>query len=44
VFGGTVTGALIATLGWSTAFYVGAALVVGAGIGTFVLRPVRMGA
>ena len=41
VFGGTVTGALIATLGWSTAFYLGAVLVVGAGIGALSLRPVR---
>jgi OFA family oxalate/formate antiporter-like MFS transporter len=41
VFGGTVTGALIAAVGWSSAFYVGALLVIGAGIGTFVLRPVQ---
>ena len=40
VFGGTVTGALIATLGWSMAFYVGAVLVVGAGLAAFALRPV----
>jgi OFA family oxalate/formate antiporter-like MFS transporter len=40
VFGGTVTGALIATLGWSMAFYVGAVLVVGAGLAAFSLRPV----
>jgi OFA family oxalate/formate antiporter-like MFS transporter len=44
VFGGTVTGAMIALLDWSTAFYVGAVLVVGAGVGTFALRPVRTGA
>jgi OFA family oxalate/formate antiporter-like MFS transporter len=41
VFGGTVTGALIAMLGWSTAFYIGAVLVVGAGIGALSLRPVQ---
>ncbi len=43
VFGGTVTGALIAALGWSTAFYVGAVLVVGAGLSAFALRPVSTG-
>ncbi|MDQ2056188.1 MFS transporter [Halobellus sp. H-GB7] len=41
VFGGTVTGALIAMLGWSTAFYIGAVLVMGAGIGALSLRPVQ---
>ncbi|QCC49122.1 MFS transporter (plasmid) [Halobellus limi] len=43
VFGGTVTGALIAALGWSTAFYVGAALVVAAGVAALALRPVSTG-
>jgi len=41
VFGGTVTGVLIATVGWSTAFYIGAVLVVGAGVGALSLRPVQ---
>jgi OFA family oxalate/formate antiporter-like MFS transporter len=41
VFGGTVTGVLIAMVGWSTAFYIGAVLVVGAGIGALSLRPVQ---
>jgi OFA family oxalate/formate antiporter-like MFS transporter len=41
VFGGTVTGALVATLGWSTAFSIGAVLVLVAGLCTLALRPVR---
>jgi OFA family oxalate/formate antiporter-like MFS transporter len=41
VFGGTVTGALIATLGWSTAFTIGGVLVAAAGACTLALRPVK---
>jgi OFA family oxalate/formate antiporter-like MFS transporter len=40
VFGGTVTGALVVVLGWSTAFYLGAVLLALAGLGAFLLRPV----
>jgi OFA family oxalate/formate antiporter-like MFS transporter len=40
VVGGTVAGALVVTLGWSQSFYLGAGLLVLAGLGTLVLRPV----
>jgi OFA family oxalate/formate antiporter-like MFS transporter len=38
VFGGTVTGLLVARLGWSQSFAVGAALLVLAGLSTLTLR------
>jgi OFA family oxalate/formate antiporter-like MFS transporter len=44
VVGGTVAGTLVVALGWSLSFYLGAALLVLAGVGAFALRPVRLGA
>lgn len=39
VFAGTVTGLLVATLGWSLAFLIGAGLAIIAAIGAMILRP-----
>jgi OFA family oxalate/formate antiporter-like MFS transporter len=39
VFGGTVTGALATTIGWSTTFTIGGVLAVAAGVAALVLRP-----
>jgi OFA family oxalate/formate antiporter-like MFS transporter len=39
VFGGTVTGALATTIGWSTTFVIGGVLAVAAGVAALVLRP-----
>ena len=39
VFGGTVTGALATSIGWSTTFVVGGGLAIAAGVAAFVLRP-----
>jgi OFA family oxalate/formate antiporter-like MFS transporter len=43
VVGGTVAGALVVSLGWSTAFLLGAGLFVVAGVAAALLRPVRLG-
>jgi len=40
VFGGTVTSALVVTLGWSTSFLLGAVLLAAAGVALAFLRPV----
>ncbi len=42
VVGGTVAGALVVTLGWSRSFYLGAALLVFAGVAALALRPVSL--
>ncbi|MFQ3294419.1 MAG: OFA family oxalate/formate antiporter-like MFS transporter [Halobacteriales archaeon] len=39
VFGGTVTGALATTIGWSTTFMIGGSLAIAAGVAALVLRP-----
>ncbi|MDY6764692.1 MAG: OFA family MFS transporter, partial [Halobacteria archaeon] len=39
VFGGTVTSLLIASMGWSNSFFLGAALLVLSGLASFFLRP-----
>ncbi|MFT4891173.1 MAG: OFA family oxalate/formate antiporter-like MFS transporter [Halobacteriales archaeon] len=39
VFGGTVTGALATSIGWSTTFAVGGGLAIAAGVAALVLRP-----
>jgi OFA family oxalate/formate antiporter-like MFS transporter len=39
VFGGTVTGALATTIGWSTTFLVGGTLALAAGVAALVLKP-----
>jgi OFA family oxalate/formate antiporter-like MFS transporter len=39
VFGGTVTGALATSIGWSTTFVIGGVLAVAAGVAALVLRP-----
>ena len=44
VVGGTVAGTLVVTLGWSTSFFLGAGLLVLAGVAAFALRPVSLSA
>ena len=39
VFAGTVTGFMVATLGWNTTFTIGGLLAIGAGIAVLILRP-----
>jgi OFA family oxalate/formate antiporter-like MFS transporter len=44
VAGGTVAGVLVATLGWSRSFFVGAGLLALAGLAALALRPVSLDA
>jgi OFA family oxalate/formate antiporter-like MFS transporter len=44
VAGGTVAGVLVATLGWSRSFFVGAGLLALAGLAALTLRPVSLDA
>jgi OFA family oxalate/formate antiporter-like MFS transporter len=41
VFGGTATSVLVASIGWSRSFLLGAALLVVAGVAMFAVRPVE---
>ncbi|WP_136590383.1 MFS transporter [Salinigranum halophilum] len=44
VVGGTVAGTLVVALGWAQSFYLGAALLLLAGVGALTLRPVQLDA
>lgn len=39
IFAGTITGLLVATLGWIPAFAIGGGLAIAAGVGAIVLKP-----